>query len=54
MVSRGVTLRSYGCCCCCSSVAVDDDQEHHVGEGLVVVFPAVAHRSNTEARDSAA
>ena len=54
MVSRGVTLHGYGCCCCCSSVAVDDDQEHHVGEGLGVVFPAVAHRSNTGARDSAA
>jgi len=35
-------------------VVVDDDQEHHVGEGLGVVFPAVAHRSNTGARDSAA
>ena len=40
-----ITLRGYGCCCC-SSVVVDDDQEHHVGEGLGVVFPAVADQSN--------
>ena len=41
-----ITLRGYGCCCQCSSVVVDDDQEHHVGEGLGVVFPAVADQSN--------
>ena len=40
-----ITLRGYGCCCC-SSVVVDDNQEHHVGEGLGVVFPAVADQSN--------
>ena len=40
-----ITLWGYGCCCC-SSVVVDDDQEHHVGEGLGVVFPAVADQSN--------
>ena len=50
-VSRGVTLRSFGCC---SYVVVDDDQEHHARERLGVVFMAVADQSNTGTKGCAA